>query len=319
MLKKIFLTLKSFNYSGDSVGDDIRLEIKILDKDYTFIKRVKAGKTVKLNDLLAEIPTDRDSFLAKIQIKVIEEDPVFNDSANLEREFKINTKEKNISKLDYELTLKELRLSTRKVKAKFSVIIEAEVVLSETYITETDDGWLRVKIDGIKDEKSLPAFLRVELLRSDSKRDYFKIVEGTYKGKTASVKRKPDKKSYLEAGPIRRDSSIYATYSISKKIFTLNNKKYAVTDYPEMPWKKGLYNIEIPDAPHPGGRNYPEAGKGKVWFRIGHSGPRYLHAGTRSLGCMTITETRRWLEIYNTLIKARTDDLVSVAVLEIID
>ena len=59
--------------------------------------------------------------------------------------------------------------------------------------------------------------------------------------------------------------------------------------------------------------------RAKTWFRIGHSGDRYLHAGGFSLGCMTITEVVRWGEIYNGLIKARKGDLMSVGVLEVID
>src|SRR3990167_7150610 len=53
------------------------------------------------------------------------------------------------------------------------------------------------------------------------------------------------------------------------------------------------------------GANYPEAKRAKTWFRIGHGGERYLHTGSRSLGCMTVIEAKRWMEIYGALIKAR--------------
>ena len=56
-----------------------------------------------------------------------------------------------------------------------------------------------------------------------------------------------------------------------------------------------------------------------MWFRIGHDGERYLHAGMVSAGCISITETNRWMEIYNILIKARKGDFMSVSVLEVID
>jgi len=90
-------------------------------------------------------------------------------------------------------------------------------------------------------------------------------------------------------------------------------------DNPKNPWKKGLYDIEIPDHPHEGGLNYPEAGRGTVWFRIGHSGERYLHPGIVSAGCISVTETKRWMEIYDTLIKARKGDFMSVGIFEVID
>ena len=111
-----------------------------------------------------------------------------------------------------------------------------------------------------------------------------------------------------------------ATYSISKKLFTLNNKKYKTEDDPKNPWEKGLYDIEIPDCAHSGGAEYEdEAPRAKTWFKIGHTGERYLHTGSVSLRCMTIKEIDKWMEIYNILIKARKGDFMSVGVLEIID
>ena len=111
-----------------------------------------------------------------------------------------------------------------------------------------------------------------------------------------------------------------AKYSISQKTFILNGKKYKTTDYPETPWEKGLYDIEIPDAPHKGGGNYLNQSKrARTWFRIGHNGERYLHAGGFSLGCITVIEANRWTEIYDNLIKARKGDFMSVGILEVID
>ena len=80
-----------------------------------------------------------------------------------------------------------------------------------------------------------------------------------------------------------------------------------------------MYDIEIPDYPHGVPGTYLEAQRPRIWFRIGHTGERYLHAGSRSLGCMTIIETSRWMEIYNVLIKARKPDFMSVGVLEVVD
>ena len=59
--------------------------------------------------------------------------------------------------------------------------------------------------------------------------------------------------------------------------------------------------------------------RGTVWFRISHSGERYLHPGMVSAGCISVTETKRWMEIYNTLIKARKGDFMSVGTFEVID
>lgn len=86
-------------------------------------------------------------------------------------------------------------------------------------------------------------------------------------------------------------------YSISKKTIILNGRVYATVDYRNAPWKKGLYDIEIPDYPHPSGARYEkQAPRAKTWFRIGHSGDRYLHTGGISLGCITVIEQVRWAE-----------------------
>ena len=44
-----------------------------------------------------------------------------------------------------------------------------------------------------------------------------------------------------------------------------------------------------------------------------------LELGGLSLGCITVTETKRWMEIYNALIKARKGDFMSVGILEVVD
>lgn len=55
-----------------------------------------------------------------------------------------------------------------------------------------------------------------------------------------------------------------AAYSISKKIFTINGKQYNAIDYPDAPWIKGTYNMEIPDFPHGNNNSYTEAKRQKV-------------------------------------------------------
>lgn len=91
-------------------------------------------------------------------------------------------------------------------------------------------------------------------------------------------------------------------------------------DDPSEPWKKGRYDIEIPDAPHEGGLRYlHKAPKALVWFRIGHDDEKYIHTGRGTRGCITVIEHERWNEIYDILIRARKGDERSVGILEVID
>lgn len=208
----------------------------------------------------------------------------------------------------------------RKV-ADFEITLEVNVTDAVRYIPNENDGngWLRVKLADNKSIESLSAYLKVKPEFVDSGREYFKILEGAYRNKSASVKLKDEGSSNLISG-IQYESMARASYSISKKVFTLNGKKYATVDYKNAPWEKGLYDIEIPDYPHLGGARYEkQAPRAKTWFRIGHSGERYLHTGGRSLGCITVIEITRWAEIYNALIKARKGDFMSVGVLEVVD
>ena len=76
----------------------------------------------------------------------------------------------------------------------------------------------------------------------------------------------------------------------------------------------------MPDASHLGGVAYMDKARlAKIWFRIGHSGSRYLHTGRVSLGCLTITEVKKWDALCETLLKARKDDSMSVGILEVSD
>ncbi|MDP3043181.1 MAG: hypothetical protein Q8N21_02150 [bacterium] len=100
----------------------------------------------------------------------------------------------------------------------------------------------------------------------------------------------------------------------------IGDDEYHADDHQDSPWKKGLYDIEIPDYPHLGGSRYKNEAKwAKTWFRIGHKRERYLHTGRVSLGCITITDVKNWDEIYNKLIKARKGDFISVGALEVVD
>ena len=49
MARSITLKLLNIKYSGDSIGDDIRVEIEILNKLSRIDKRIKSGTTAKIN------------------------------------------------------------------------------------------------------------------------------------------------------------------------------------------------------------------------------------------------------------------------------
>ena len=61
------------------------------------------------------------------------------------------------------------------------------------------DAWLRVRLD-TSGEISLPQYLKVRLVKTQSDRDFFEILEGPYKGKRGNFSRKSPVDSYLLKG-----------------------------------------------------------------------------------------------------------------------
>ncbi|MBA4320145.1 MAG: hypothetical protein C0412_17230 [Flavobacterium sp.] len=323
MINSIQIKLSKIKCGGDSVGRDIRIGIEVLGKFLRIDKRIKAGATVEINREIGRFEIDRGLFQIEVFITVIEKDLLFNDVGSMNGNIKINTALAKQQRFVFEVQIKKARsvvgkFWSKKAAAVFEITLEAEVSDAIRYVSDEASGWLRVLLEENKSKVDLPAFLKVKIERLNNKREYFTILEGTYRNKLASVIFRDDNSSWLISG-IKHESMVRLTYSISKKILTLKDRKYQTIDYPKVPWKKGLYDIEIPDYPHRGGANYPEAQRAKTWFKIGHSGERYLHIGGRSLGCMTVIETKRWMEIYNALIKARKGDFMSIGVIEVID
>ncbi len=322
MTKSIKLKLLKINYSGNSIGDDIRVEIEILNQFLRIDKTIKASTTAEINKEIGKFETDQKLFKANARITIIEKDILFNDVGVVSGDVEIGTSVTKSKQFVYKIQIKEIRSVFGKFWGKkiayFEVILEATVSDAIRYIPDEGDGWLQVRIENTKTTESLPAYLKVKVEYVKNKREYFTILEGVYRNKLASIKLKEDGVSHLISN-IEHEPAVRASYSISKKVFTLNGKAYATINYENMPWEKGLYDIEIPDYPHGILGTYSEAQRPKIWFRIGHAGERYLHAGSHSLGCMTIIETAHWMEIYNVLIKARKGDFVSVGILEVVD
>lgn len=325
MLKSIQIKLNKVRYSGDSIGDDVRIEIEVLGKFLQVDKEIKVKKTVTIDQEIGKFETDQEIFRAGVLITIIEKDLLFNDVGSVRSSLKINTATTKPQQFVFQVQVKETRSVLGKIwgkqKAYFEITLEAKMSNPERYVPDLNEsqGFLTVQVEDKKPKVELPAYLKVKLERTTATREYFTILEGPYRGKVASVELQKSGSSWFIAD-VSHKSMIQAQYSISQKVFTLNGKKYKTIDHPDAPWQKGVYDIEIPDYFHVGGRNYlNRAKRAGTWFRIGHGGARYLHTGRYSLGCMTVIEVSRWMEIYNALIKARKDDFMSVGILEIVD
>lgn len=318
MPKLIQVKIVKIKYGGDSIGDDIKVEVDCLGGSFSFKKKLKCGSEINSNLLVGSFVSDNKIFSLPTSIKIIEEDLVFNDVGSKLLDLKIDLKANDVKTEICKIEVTELRNFITKNKAMFEIFVEISVEDAVLYVDNIEGGWVNAISDNTKQTIALPSYLKVHLERNYNGRQYFKILEGLRRGEQASVKYQDNGQSFFVAINPQTEVAIL-TYSISKKEFYFLNKIYKATDYKNNQWKKGLYDVEIPDAPHRGGGHYPESQMAKTWFRIGHSGDRYLHAGARSAGCVTLTEIDRWDELCNTLLRARKGDFVSIGVLEVID
>jgi hypothetical protein len=323
MLKSIQLKLASIKYANGSIGNDICVEVEALGKLLRFEETMRPKTLFEVNREIGIFETDRNYLEMNVKITVVEKDIIFNDVGTISKKIKIDLAALKIQKFLYGIEVKEARsvlgVPRKGKSAIFEVTLEASAVDTLKCVPDNSDGWLRVILDSDNSTINLPAFLEVKINSNDGKREHFTILEGSYRGKNASVILKENSISQF-VSKVNTRLTKKIIYSISNKAIILDGKKYKAADYSNAPWQKGFYDIEIPDYPHSGGSRYQkEAPRAKTWFRIGHQGEKYLHTGRRSLGCITITELQRWAEIYNVLIKARKNDFVSVGVLEVVE
>ena len=328
MVKSIQLKLLKIKYSGDSIGDDIRTEIEILGKFLHIDRTIKVGITDNINEEIGNFETDRELFEANLRITIIEKDALFNDIGSTEGKIKINTNTAKLQQFVYDVQIREIRSALGKPwgkrKAAFEVTLEATVSDATLYVSfeQSKNGWIQVVKEDDKTKIDLPAYLKVKLDRQDSKRQYFTIMEGSWRQRKASVKIKENGTSYLESINYQTGPA-HLVYSWSRRILKFKNKVYKVRAYEndQQPWRNTLYDIKIPDFYHGKGRPYLDRAKlAPVWFKTTHpSDDRYVHVGVNSLGCITLTEVERWDELCEILMKARRGDGESIGILEVID
>lgn len=320
MKKIVALNLKEIKYSGDSIGDDVFIEIRLADQIFKLDQKIKHGADTKINIEIAYFETKENLLELPIYIKITEDDVLFDDVGEIKGIVKINLSEPLPQNQVFKVKVSESKSSISRRTAFFQITLEIGGAIR--YISDTDDqGWLIVILDNNGKEFSTPINLKVQLDHRDRNREYFTVLEGTLKNTKASVLLKRDDSSrFSRINPHKKQVNL--TYSISKKTLKFGKKVYKTIDYSDAPWTKGVYNIEIPDNPHRGGWNYlNKAPHATTWFRIAYlnENDRYVHTGERSLGCITLIESGRWEELYSVFISARKGDGFNIGTIEITD
>lgn len=244
----------------------------------------------------------------KIPIKIclIERDPKWDERSEISTFLDIS---KDEASFVFKIPVKGS--GRREKKKSLSVKIKLKIRVTDTTWMISDvnpNGWLRAKLNNGRIHP-LPNFLKIDVLEIKNKRIYFKIFEGKLKGQNASIKYNKVKINSYFRKRLRHKGAAQLTYDRSKKILSIVGLGSFKIKEKINPLPKGTYDLEIPYEPHEGGSIHQVKSRySKTWFRIGHRGDHFLHAGRESLGCLTVTEIRKWTKLYNYLIPRRKDD-----------
>jgi hypothetical protein len=190
------------------------------------------------------------------------------------------------------------------------------------FVNEGTNGWLRIKWEDGKGNYPdvLPFQLKVNVTKVENGREHFTVEEGLLKGRKGSVKLKSsDGKSFLsDKGEHAKAAEVEFNLTTNKLKVKGVGEFDAITD-PDNPMPEGTHDIELPfEIHHLADKYLTDSPFATTWFRIGHSGDRFLHPGQISAGCTTVTDTKNWTDIYNKLIRARKDDKKSVGTIKVV-
>lgn len=180
------------------------------------------------------------------------------------------------------------------------------------YVATDRSGWLRVKLEPSGAVVPLPQYIKVAFSERRNGRDYFKIEEGVYKDKDASVSQKSGSLSWLAKPlPTYRGAVTLEFKKGEGKLISPIGTLTATTD-PNNPIPNGRHSVQLPDFPHDLGRSYIiHTSKAMTWFYLGTGNAvpgrndRFLHPGRISAGCVTVTDLSKWDSLYAVLILSR--------------
>lgn len=302
------VTLTKVQYTGDNVGRNLRLKLTIGEKTEEFGFELPVGQTRAFDKLVYKEQTDSNSVALSASAAATERDPVYADTGSGSGTLRFSATSETEATFEVEVQgdARGDKSNKAKLVLTFTGILRK---IGERFVSMVQpEGWLKIKHeDSTTYPRILPYGVRVTVTSNDGEREFFDIEEGQLKGKKASVLLKPDKTSYLqEKNPQTGPISLH--FSKRDNILTMDGVRYwAVTD-PGNPVPSGSFDLEIAYELHSAASGYRDrAAYARTWFRIGHSGDRFLHTGSISSGCVTVRQVDRWDEICSRGFIARKD------------
>ena len=317
--KIVTILLQSVEYGGDNLGDDIVVGLVVGGVNTTIRAQLKNKATRTFNTPLSRFQSTNNTERIAVSATITEADIIYNDVGSGSGKLSVDLN----GRANQAIGAVRVSVSgSGRDKGNSAVfVLNFTTKLEEVYrfISDVGRGWMRVRIEAKGTNESIPYSVAVSYTKTERGREYFTILEGAHRRKGASVSLSANRTTrFLTADP----RSIGVRMRFTKSTGTLElvgiGLRFEIITDPNNPIPNGDWDIEIPDYPHALGASYEDRAKrAKTWFRLGHSGDRYLHTGRISAGCVTVREIQRWDELYAHLIKARNGDGVSVGVLEV--
>ena len=308
------VTVIQIAYQGNNIGRNIRINLTINGKSTMLSLALTAGDSRNLNKLVYNEEVQSNRITINASASATEKDPVHDDPGSGSATLDFGTQN---SDAIMEIELQGDPKGDKGKKA--TLIITLSGILRETgerYVSfVAPEGWLKIKNEDQHTYPNvIPFALSVNVTSNDGIREYFEVQEGKMKDWKASVKLKDDGSSFLQRDN-PQTSSVIARFSKRDAVLTIDGyqeRYWAVIDSGN-PTPNGTYDLELPYELHTIGSAYrSRAAYARTWFRIGHSGDRFLHAGSISAGCVTIRQIERWDEICGRIITSRKGDMRNV-------
>ncbi len=321
--KIVTIQLHSVEYSGDNLGDDIAIDVTIDGATTTVKSQIKHRTGHIFSKTLSRFQSTAASVSKSVSAKVTEVD-TYSDTGTGSGNVTVDASGATGQSIGSVKVSVKGTAGDKGKTGEFTLNFTALLEEVDRYVPDESRGWLKIRIEDGKEkvhEESIPYTVWVKYSKTEGKREYFTIMEGTFRGMAASV-------SLDKAGnsrfSIKDERAVAVKLRLTKKtkesaILEVigTDLKYNMASDPKNPIKNGTYDIEIPDVPHANptyqaeGANYATS-----WFRVDHKKYRYIHVGLHSLGCASCTQVARWDELYKKLIHGRKDQ-ASVGTMEV--
>lgn len=123
---KLVIKFKSMSYLGDSVGNDINVEIKIREQIFTFNPPIKLNSILDLNSEIFYFEFISDKFEENVNIKVTEKDIIFDDVGEINQKIYINLSNNETQEFTFETTVQEIGTNFHKMTAIFKIVLVFE-------------------------------------------------------------------------------------------------------------------------------------------------------------------------------------------------